>query len=439
MELYIHIPFCIRKCAYCDFLSGPADVKTQDLYMKALLKEVELAGVMHRRSGKAGIRQWENGLGDERNAESVDTIFIGGGTPSAIDARWIVRLMEQVRTSFIVADDAEITMEANPGTLTADKLEQYRQAGINRLSIGLQSTDDGELARLGRIHTYAEFLENYRLAREAGFTNINIDLMSALPGQTVESYENTLRRVIALAPEHISAYSLIIEEGTPFGERYGQEEGRYDGRENGKIYEGAENVERYRETLWKLPTEDEDRQMYHLTKEILAEFGYERYEISNYARPGHECRHNVGYWKRVPYLGLGLGAASYYQRQRFANTREMKEYLQILELGGEDPKAYLEQLRQDVCDLSRQDAMEEFMFLGLRLTEGVSEEDFRQQFGEDMTMVYGSVLEKMGRQGLLTRKTAGSSEDAAEEPDTIWQLTDLGLDVSNYVLAEFLL
>lgn len=388
MELYIHIPFCIRKCAYCDFLSGPADVQTQDRYMEALLREVRLAGKMHQGDmADGGGRQHGKNQG-----EVVDTIFIGGGTPSAVDAGWIARLMDQVRASFEVVEDAEITMEANPGTLTADKLAQYRKAGINRLSIGLQSTDDGELQRLGRIHSYQEFLENYRLAREAGFTNINIDLMSALPGQTVESYERTLRRIIALEPEHISAYSLIVEEGTPFWEQYSDGEG--------------------------LPGEDQDRQMYHMTKAILAEAGYDRYEISNYARPGYACRHNVGYWTRVPYLGLGLGAASYYGEQRFSNTREMGEYLAAQDLIS---------LRRDVQELTEPDAMEEFMFLGLRLTRGVNTVTFEQTFGKPMEQVYGPVLQKMVSQGLMEQKGAQ------------WFLTDLGLDVSNGVLAEFLL
>ena len=424
MELYIHIPFCVRKCAYCDFLSGPADEQTQNRYMAALLREVALTGERHRKCG-----------------EPVDTIFIGGGTPSAVDAVWILRLMEQVCTSFAVAEDAEITMEANPGTLTKEKLTVYRQAGINRLSMGLQSTDNGELARLGRIHTYETFLENYRMARQAGFTNINIDLMSALPGQTMGSYEKTLRRVIALEPEHISAYSLIIEEGTPFGERYPE---RVDGTEE----ESAEFVIS-RESQWQLPTEEEDRQMYHLTKFILAEAGYHRYEISNYARPDYECRHNVGYWTGVPYLGLGLGAASYYGGQRFSNTRDMKEYLAYLEENQEinpdsdttQADTWMECLHREVQTLTEQEQMEEFMFLGLRLTTGVSERIFEQRFARTMKSVYGPVLEKMERQGLLMSTAIEKTvDDVAENAiDRNWHLTDLGLDVSNYVLAEFLL
>lgn len=393
MELYIHIPFCIRKCAYCDFLSGPADAQTQERYLTALKKEICLTGQQYAPKAK------------------VETIFIGGGTPSAVDARWIQVLMNQVRESFQVDDDAEITMEANPGTLTAQKLSVYRQAGINRLSMGLQSTDDAELARLGRIHTYEEFLENYRLAREAGFTNINIDLMSALPGQTLASYEEGLRKVLALSPEHISAYSLIIEEGTPFWDRYGEEP-------QARKVPGE----------WILPDEEEDRRMYHRTKEILAEFGYDRYEISNYARPGYACRHNAGYWTGVPYLGLGLGASSYEGDRRYSNTREMEEYLAVLMDESCDPKQ-VKKLYRDVQILTVEEQMEEFMFLGLRLTDGVKADVFQNRFGRSLQQVYGQVLKDMETKGLL--------EQTGDQNG--WRLTQMGLDVSNYVLAEFLL
>lgn len=412
MELYIHIPFCIRKCAYCDFLSGPADERTQAAYMEALLREIQCAGAEHKERLAKGIA-----LPAETEVTSV---FFGGGTPSAVKPEWIACVMETVRENFSLTADAEISMEANPGTLTEEKLCIYRRAGINRLSIGLQSTDDEELKRIGRIHTYEEFLQNYQLARVAGFTNLNIDLMSALPEQTVDSYEKTLRRVIALRPEHISAYSLIIEEGTPFWERYGE-----------------------RPEL--LPSEEEDRQMYHLTKKILGEAGYRRYEISNYAKPGYECRHNVGYWTRVPYLGLGLGASSYYGSRRFSNTREMKRYLENpgSQIGQEtaagDQAAegklsieqsvneYLAYLREEIQELTDKDAMEEFMFLGLRLTAGIRAIDFRQSFGREIESVYGSILTRMCGQGLLKKTAEG------------WRLTEWGLDVSNSVLAEFLL
>ena len=252
MELYLHIPFCVKKCAYCDFLSFPSGQEIQRQYAKRLMEDIDCMGKKY---------------GDI----PVDTIFIGGGTPSVPESRLIVDLMEHVNRAFQISDGAEISMEANPGTVTREKLKEYRRAGINRISFGLQSANDRELKLLGRIHTWAEFLESFALARECGFTNLNIDLMSALPGQTRESWKDTLKRVTDLNPEHISAYSLIIEDGTPFGEKYGSEEGR-------KL----------------LPDEDSEREMYHETKRFLRECGYERYEISNYAKPGRECRHNIG-------------------------------------------------------------------------------------------------------------------------------------------------
>lgn len=408
MELYIHIPFCIRKCDYCDFLSGPASLQEQDRYMEALLREVQLEGSLRGADGP------------------VTSLFIGGGTPSAISPDWIVRLMETVQENFTLAAGAEISMEANPGTLNREKLLAYRRSGINRLSIGLQSADNARLKTIGRIHTWEEFRENYSLAREVGFDNINIDLMSALPGQTVTSYEETLNQILALEPEHISAYSLIIEEGTPFWQRY------------------ADHPE-------LLPSEEEDRQMYHLTKKLLGQAGYERYEISNYARPGFACRHNVGYWKRIPYLGMGLGASSFYKGERFSNTRQREKYLQLLDetfSGGvtfadtgarsksagqsdrnaaESARDRLFALREQTEPVTRTDAMEEFMFLGLRLTAGICSEDFRQEFGRTVESVYGPVLEKSVREGLLQRTESG------------YCFTEWGLDVSNHVLADFLL
>lgn len=378
MELYIHIPFCVRKCDYCDFLSFPADAAARAAYMEALLREVG----------------WAAGKG------AVETVFIGGGTPSVLETEWIRRLLDAVYDGFSVAGDAEITIEANPGTLTREKLKGYREAGINRLSMGLQSMDDRELYKLGRIHTAAEFLENFYMAREAGFDNINIDLMSALPGQTEASWEETLGRTAKLLPEHISAYSLIVEEGTPFWERYGQGRGG-------------------------LPSEDEDRAMYRRTKELLAEAGYRRYEISNYARPGYECRHNVGYWTRAPYLGLGLGAASFYGGERFCNVREMERYLALVGQGWENALEAPWQVERQA--VGERDAMEEFMFLGLRLTAGIRAADFRRMFGRDIGSVYGAVLERLTGAGLLEKTADG------------WRLSEWGLDVSNRVLAEFLL
>ncbi|HCA69983.1 MAG TPA: coproporphyrinogen III oxidase, partial [Lachnospiraceae bacterium] len=289
LGLYVHIPFCVKKCDYCDFLSAPATEEMKKNYIRALLSE---------------IRSYKG----KTNGYTVPTVFIGGGTPSAIPASDIEKIMEEIWDTFLVdSDRLEATIEVNPGTVTREKLLAYQRAGINRLSFGLQSTDDRELKMLGRIHSYEEFKDNYELAREAGFHNINIDLMSSLPGQTVQTWENSLRTVTALKPEHISAYSLIIEEGTPFYERYGK----------GALHQG------------ELPEEETDRLLYHRTKELLEESGYHRYEISNYARAGYECRHNSSYWIGTEYLGLGLGASSLFGGARFHNGNDIREYIRL--------------------------------------------------------------------------------------------------------------
>ena len=373
MELYLHMPFCVRKCAYCDFLSFPTDQETQNLYTRRLREDIDAMGKKY---------------GDI----PVDTIFIGGGTPSVPDSALIVGIMEHVRKAFHVAEGAEISMEANPGTVTREKLTDYRRAGINRLSFGLQSANDRELKLLGRIHTWAEFLESFHLARECGFTNINIDLMSALPGQTRESWKDTLKRVTDLNPEHISAYSLIIEDGTPFGEKYGSEEGR-------KL----------------LPDEDSEREIYHETKRFLRDCGYERYEISNYAKPGRACRHNIGYWTGLPYLGLGLGASSYMDGCRFAVNSDMKQYLE------EKPGMFT-----DVEKLTKKDMEEEFFYVGLRMTAGVSLPEFERRFGVSAKDVYPGLMEMF------------VEEKAAVFQGDRFVLTDYGLDVSNYIMAQFL-
>ena len=373
MELYLHIPFCVKKCAYCDFLSFPSGQEIQRQYAKRLMEDIDC-------------------MGKEYGDIPVDTIFIGGGTPSVPESRLIVDLMEHVNRAFQISDGAEISMEANPGTVTREKLKEYRRAGINRISFGLQSANDRELKLLGRIHTWAEFLESFALARECGFTNLNIDLMSALPGQTCESWKDTLKRVTDLEPEHISAYSLIIEDGTPFGEKYGSEEGR-------KL----------------LPDEDSEREMYHETKRFLRECGYERYEISNYAKPGRECRHNIGYWTGVPYLGLGLGASSYMNGCRFAVNSDMKQYLE------EKPGTFT-----DVEKLTKKDMEEEFFYVGLRMTAGVSLSEFERRFGMSAEEVYPGLMETF------------VEEKAAEFRGDRFVLTDYGLDVSNYIMAQFL-
>ena len=373
MGLYIHIPFCVKKCNYCDFLSAPSSKQVQIAYMDTLQKEIEEKAIAYK--------DW-----------CVDTIFIGGGTPTSVPYETVVKMMDTVRAEFCLDKDCEITIECNPGTVTSEALKAYRAAGINRLSIGLQSADDELLKKLGRIHTYEQFLETYTWARKAGFENINVDVMSGLPGQTLEKYEDTLRKVTELDIAHISAYSLIVEEGTPFFKLY--EEDKLD-----------------------LPDEETERQMYYSTKEILGAAGFNRYEISNYAKKGCECRHNVRYWRREDYLGLGLGASSCMENVRFKNTDWLDEY--VME------NKYMDKC--EVQELSKEECMEEFMFLGLRMTKGVSKTKFADTFGVTMDKVYGPVLSKLKEQKLI-----------AEEGVLVY-LTEYGLDVSNRVWVEFLL
>lgn len=370
LELYVHIPFCIRKCAYCDFLSMASTREQQKEYVKALEREILAAG--------------------ELPDYEVSTVFFGGGTPSVPDAEDLVKILELLQHRFTFSEHAEITLEANPGTLTRRKLELYRKAGFNRISLGCQSVHDEELKVLGRIHSFEEFLESWQMTREAGFANINVDLMSGLPGQTQESWEKSLTTIARLNPEHISAYSLIVEPGTPFASR------KLD-----------------------LPDEETERKMYECTGEILGSFGYTQYEISNYAKPGFACRHNIGYWKRTEYLGFGPGAASLLDNCRFTNTTEIERYLR--ESGRPD------QIRESQEQLSEKDCMEEFMFLGLRMMEGISEAEFQKLFHRPPGEVYGHVLEKYLKSGFLWKK------------DGRIGLTREGISVSNVVMAEFLL
>jgi len=380
LELYFHIPFCVRKCLYCDFLSAPADGRTKARYMENLNLETR------------------ERAGDYRDYRVV-SVFVGGGTPSIVSAEQISRLLETMRAGFELAENAEITVEVNPGAVDEKMLRCYRQAGVNRLSIGLQSADNRELKALGRIHTYEQFLETYHTARNCGFSNINVDLMSALPDQTLPDYLGTLEKVLALdpAPEHISAYSLILEEGTPF----------YEMEQKGAI---------------RLPDEETDRLMYEKTEELLENAGYHRYEISNYSKPGYQCRHNCGYWRRREYLGLGIGAASLIGNCRFRNGDSLAAYL-------DNPL----EVREERQELSLKEQMEEFMFLGLRMTEGVSIPEFRDIFGKRIDEVYGSVIEKNIRDGLLEYRNRVPSGEYTQ-----LALTKRGLDVSNRVMAQFL-
>lgn len=334
--------------------------------------------------------------GEQQLQESVvDTVFIGGGTPSILSVENISYVLKSIDDNFSLAEDVEFTLECNPGTVTEEKLRCYRHYGVNRLSIGLQSANNRELEELGRIHTWEQFRETFAMARELHFNNINIDVMAAIPEQTVESYDTTLQRVLDLQPEHISAYSLIIEEGTPYYERYAA---------NPPV------------------SEETDRLMYQLTGEKLAGAGYGRYEISNYARDRYMCYHNVKYWRREAYLGLGLGAASFLYLDgvpvRFRNTREPEGYSSQVK-AGKRPIAERE-------TLSTEEEMAEFMFLGLRCTKGVSKREFKVYFHRELKAVYGNVIQELKELNLLT-----------EDNDWI-ALTRKGIDVSNVIFAKFI-
>lgn len=375
LSIYVHIPFCVRKCLYCDFLSAPASDEVRARYVDRLIRE---------------IREESTNYVNYK----VKTIFFGGGTPSLLEPVQITGIMNSLRENYSLEKECEITIEVNPGTCSKERADAWRNAGVNRVSIGLQSLEDMELKALGRIHSANEFYETYEKLVKTGFNNINIDLMTAIPGQTMESCCKTLQAVTTLtpAPVHISAYSLIIEEGTPFFE-------------NTPI----------------LPDEDTEREMYKITNDILSKSGYQRYEISNYAKPGFACRHNKVYWQRGNYVGFGIGAASLVENVRFLNGRDLKRYLE------NGP------VKENKQELSLQEQMEEFMFLGLRMTQGVSEGKFRRLFGKAVDEVYPGIVDKHIKNGLLRRFF-----DLLEDEERI-ALTDRGIDVSNVVMADFLL
>lgn len=395
LGLYLHFPFCVRKCRYCDFLSFPSDEAGREIYLERLKEEIKARGAAYQ-------------------DYNIETLFIGGGTPSLMTGQQLTELLDTVRASFHVAPVGEWTMECNPGTTDAETLRIYRNAGINRLSFGLQSMNDEELKYLGRIHTAKQFAENYQAARRVGFENINIDLMSALPGQTTASWLDTLNKAAALEPEHLSAYSLIIEEGTPFWDLYGDDRsGEAD--VDGIIADGGAGQQR-KAAIPALPDEDSERQMYHLTKRILAEKGYERYEISNYARKGFECRHNLIYWQRKDYLGLGLGAASMVGDRRFSNVSDMTSYMHDWSY-----------CQEEILDRKAQ--IEETMFLGLRCTAGVSDRVFTEKFGQSMMDIYGDIIRKYLSEGFLVYNPSEGR----------LAFSEAGTDVSNWILSDFLL
>ena len=374
LGLYIHIPFCIKKCAYCDFLSWSGDKDQKEEYVRDLEQE---------------ICSYKTFAADYQ----VSTVYFGGGTPSILETGQIERIMEALRQTFRIEKKAEITLEMNPGTAQKEKLKVYRQLGINRLSIGIQSVKNENLKLLGRIHTYEDFLESYHMAREAGFDNISGDLISSLPGQTLEEWKEELKILIRTPLEHLSVYQLIIEEGTEFYERYGEHEEL-------------------------LPDEETSREIYLWTGEYLENQGFRQYEISNYARAGKESRHNLRYWERKDYLGLGLGAASMIRNMRMSNTRDWEKY----RTGCRDPR----KIREEVEFLEEPRQIEEFMFLGLRKTRGVSRKEFRRTFGKDLDLIYEKTLKKYLENGMLQ-----------ESGDRIF-LSEEGILLSNQIFADFL-
>ena len=381
LGIYVHIPFCAKKCNYCDFYSLASGEDEKKAYIEALKRE---------------IREVSKNVNDEYR---VYTIYFGGGTPSIIKAYYIKEILDEIRSGFKLYEDGffpEITIECNPKTVDMEKLLVYKEAGINRISLGLQSTDDDELRLLGRIHTYEDFLDSYDMVRKSCFTNVNIDLMSAIPKQKITTYERSLDELIKLNPEHISSYSLIIEEGTNFYKKYS---------ENAPL-------------VMDLPSEDEDRAMYELTSFRLAEAGYKRYEISNYAKKGYHSRHNTSYWERVPYLGFGVGASSLFENERYDNVGNLKEYIK---------NAGISDVRRNITKLSLRDEMSEFMFLGLRLIDGISKQVFTKIFTFTVDEIFGDVVKKHINNELLI------------DNGDFLKLSDRGLDISNYVLSDFLL
>ena len=381
LGIYVHIPFCAKKCNYCDFYSLASSEDEKIAYIEAL---------------KSEIREASKKVSDEYR---VYTIYFGGGTPSIIKAYYIKEILDEIRSGFKLYEDGffpEITIECNPKTVDMEKLLVYKEAGINRISLGLQSTDDDELRLLGRIHTYEDFLDSYDMVRKSCFTNVNIDLMSAIPKQKITTYERSLDELIKLNPEHISSYSLIIEEGTNFYKKYS---------ENAPL-------------VMDLPSEDEDRAMYELTSFRLAEAGYKRYEISNYAKDGYFSRHNTSYWERVPYLGFGVGASALFEGERYDNVASLKEYIK---------NAGVSDIRKNITKLSLKDEMSEFMFLGLRLIDGISKQVFTKKFTFSVEEIFGDFVKKHINNELLI------------DNGDFLKLSDRGLDISNYVLSDFLL
>jgi len=371
LSLYIHIPFCIKKCAYCDFNSY-TEKRLIPEYLKALKKE---------------MNNYKN-LGC-----SIKTIYVGGGTPTILDEFQLEELFLNVKSAFNVEMGAEVTIEANPGTLSRDKLRVLKALGVNRLSIGLQAYQPRLLKLLGRIHSIKDFEESYLEARNAGFENINVDVMFGLPEQSLKDFENTLRYLSLISPEHISAYSLSVEEGTTFYNMY----------KRGEL---------------NLPDEQEERSMYHKAVDFLKAQGYIHYEISNFAKPKRESRHNLTYWRNQEYLGLGAGSHSYFYGIRYSNVRHPSDYIRLLNQNIRPVK------QREI--ITREEEIAEYCFLNLRLIQGLDREDFYRRFGVDIKQLYATTIDELKEKGLL------------EENGIFIKLTPLGLDLANEVFMEFL-
>ena len=379
--IYVHIPFCKQKCKYCDFVSFAGAEEKQSDYIECLKKEI--------------IEKSQEIASEGKGTEIIiDTIYIGGGTPSIISEKYIKEIIDIIKNSFVVSKDVEITIEVNPGTVDELKLKQYIEAGINRISIGLQSTNNELLKMLGRIHTYEEFEEVYNKARLAGFKNINVDLMIGLPKQTIKDIEDSLMKIIEKQPEHISVYSLIVEENT-------------------KMFDLIEDG------ILQLPSEELEREMYWKVKDILEKNGYKHYEISNFSKPGYESRHNSNCWNQHDYLGFGVAAHSYYNGIRYSNIDNLKQYVENIK----DNEAVYNLIFHE--KQSKEDMMKEFMLLGLRKIDGVKISDFKDKFVDNPIYIFRKELNKLFNEELI---------DVSE--NTI-KLTDKGLDLANLVWEEF--
>ena len=378
MELYIHIPYCRQKCRYCDFASYPGQESTMPAYIDALLREAEA-------------------MSATANGQPIETVFIGGGTPSTLPANLLEKLLTGLNSRFNIPSGIEFTSEANPGTLTPEWVDAALAGGVNRLSMGMQAYQTELLRTLGRIHTHGDVVDSVNLARRAGFANISVDLMFGLPGQTPDMWRESLDAALALNVEHMSCYGLIPEEGTPFMRDL----------EAGRL---------------ALPSEDEERIMYDDTLTILAQHGYQQYEISNFAKPGYECQHNIGYWTRVPYIGLGASAASFLPTKRgglrLTNPASIRDYIAMA-----DEQAWR---RRDRVSLLPEDARFESLMLGLRMTKGVSEAAFEDMHGITLDTYCGDILRQQEQRGLLTHQ------------EGYWALTRRGMDVQNAILVEIM-